>query len=1182
MPAKAPVITDEITPGFLLMQGNRLELLQQVLIDWLKQHPLAPLETETFLVQSNGMAQWLRLGLARPRAAQGGGLGVATGIDMILPARLQWQCYRAVLGEALVPAEAPLDKDRLVWRLMRLLPNLIHTPVFLPLRHYISADQQPDSRRLYQLALRLADQFDQYQVYRADWLDHWQKGHDDLPVLETVLPEDQRWQPALWRAVLADIREHRGANDAGPMAAGRADLLTTFRQAAAEQHTLPAGIPRRIIVFGLSSIAPQVLEVLAVASRWSQVIVCFMNPCEYYWGDIIDGHQLFTRGYRGQRHRKPASEEASHPLLAAWGRQGRDLMRLLDLFEENAQLAANPLTVTPFESPIADSAKPSLLTLIQDDILHLRTADELRALDRKLAPHQDHSLRFHIAHSPLREVEILHDQLLAAFEADATLKPTDIIVMVPDMGLYAPAISAIFGRFDRDDPQHIPFSISDQAAQGQIALVNALEHLLKLPTSRLLRSELLDLLGSPLLLARFDLSETDLPTLHDWIDSSGIRWGLDAAHREAFGVPPGMVQNTWGFGLNRLLLGYLSGDENAIWAGTEPHPVMDGTGAALVGKLAQLVERLDVYTRRLAEKHTPTEWVALLRELMADFFAVSDTQNHSDSSEIQIEIDTLARLYNELDLWLADCAHAGFDETLDIETVRHAWLNRLEPHRLHQRFIVGGVNFATLMPMRAIPYRHITLLGMDDANYPRRQPPNDFDLMNGRYRPGDRARREDDRYLFLEALLAARERLTISWVGRNINNNKTRPASVLVSQLRDYLDQFWATSSPLTCSEIQTTEHPLHPFSRRYFSADDTDLFTYANDWRMAHDNTQGSQNTKLPIWRPENPLTLKALSEFLRAPSQTLLTARFGIQLNDITAEQEDHEPFALDDLQLWQIKKEINDRVRHLLAIYRKKTRQTTPPPIEQITALIVNQYRLARLGGRLPVISPAFEHSEFLPLVDQWQRWLELNRRFCQTTAVSPLIHLQSDQGIEFESSVLDVFSSKTPMATGSMARLTFIEGKLHHGQDIKWHKCVAHWPAHLLAQMTHGAVETYLISETGNLCFTPIEKKVAKQHLMTLLDAWFDAVQAPYPLACKTALCWLAQQETQENPDLALKKARECYEGNRNVAGEITNHPALARIWPDFSTIIAARSSRQAQFTELSQIIYAPIKQAIEPR
>ncbi|MBN2872743.1 MAG: exodeoxyribonuclease V subunit gamma, partial [Halothiobacillaceae bacterium] len=159
-----------ITPGFIVLQGNRLEGLRDLLVEWLRLAPLEPLEDERILVQSNGMAQWLRLALGRSRREDGaGGLGIATAMDLLLPARLQWQCYRAVLGRQNVLHEAPLDKARLTWRLLRLLrdPAIRADPVFEPLAHYIVDDEH----RAYQLAARLSDQFDQYQVYRADWLE---------------------------------------------------------------------------------------------------------------------------------------------------------------------------------------------------------------------------------------------------------------------------------------------------------------------------------------------------------------------------------------------------------------------------------------------------------------------------------------------------------------------------------------------------------------------------------------------------------------------------------------------------------------------------------------------------------------------------------------------------------------------------------------------------------------------------------------------------------------------------------------------------------------------------------------------------------------------------------------------------------------------------------------------------
>ncbi|MGC8697054.1 MAG: exodeoxyribonuclease V subunit gamma, partial [Halothiobacillus sp.] len=718
-----------LTPGFILLQSNRLEVLRQLLIDWLKTAPLAPLENETVLVQSNGMAQWLKLGMASARTPSGGGLGIATGIETIFPARLQWQCYRAILGAEAVPQDSPLDKNLLVWRLMRLLPAQLNTPEFRPLRHYIHTNDAPhghlDERRLYQLSLRLADQFDQYQVYRADWLLHWQQGHSTLPPSgltqhNTPLDAEQQWQPRLWQAIIADIKAEQPEDNSTELF-GRAGVHQGFVQAANQHTQPPAGLPRRIIVFGLSAIAPQILDVLAVIARWSQVIVCLQNPCQHYWGDLIDGHQLFATAYRGhppRKHTPPTNPEElhtqAHPLLAAWGRQGRDLMRLLDAFEDQISTfeSTRNLSLAAFESPCPASAPPSVLAQIQDDILELRNPTELQTQRRQLSPSDTPSVQFHIAHSPLREVEILHDQLLDALQKDASLNPTDIIVMVPDMAVYAPSIAAIFGRIDRQSPRYIPFSVADQATSQQAPLLGALNQLLSLPHARIGRSEMLDLLAIPRLRTRFRIKEADLPTLHTWINEAGIRWGIDAAHRERFGLPTGIAQNTWIFGLNRLLLGYLSGDDQAIWQGIDPYPAMDASSSALIGHLADLIEQINRYTHRLAQTTTPQDWYHILHSLMSDFFSdPSELNTEQQEPLIDDDLETHERLIAGLARWLSDCQAAHFNQPITIDTVRHAWLDCLEPHRLQQRFLVGGVNFATLMPMRAIPYRHVYLLG---------------------------------------------------------------------------------------------------------------------------------------------------------------------------------------------------------------------------------------------------------------------------------------------------------------------------------------------------------------------------------------------------------------------------------------------------------------------------------------
>jgi exodeoxyribonuclease V gamma subunit len=133
--------------------------------------------------------------------------------------------------------------------------------------------------------------------------------------------------------------------------------------------------------------------------------------------------------------------------------------------------------------------------------------------------------------------------------------------------------------------------------------------------------------------------------------------------------------------------------------------------------------------------------------------------------------------------------------------------------------------------MRAIPFKAVCLLGMNDGDYPRRSPRADFDLMGlpGMSRPGDRSRRDDDRQLMLEALLSARQVLYVSWSGRSVRDNSEQPPSVLVSQLRDEIDLLWGKGT----AEGLTTVHPLQPFSRAYFEAG-SGLQTYAKEWRAA------------------------------------------------------------------------------------------------------------------------------------------------------------------------------------------------------------------------------------------------------------------------------------------------------------------------------------------------------------
>ena len=254
-----------------------------------------------------------------------------------------------------------------------------------------------------------------------------------------------------------------------------------------------------------------------------------------------------------------------NPLLAAWGKQGRDYIGLLYGYDRPEAYRHNFAEIDLFQDFVPPDRPGRLLQQVQQAILDLRPLPAADAAKSPLAA-DDRSISFQLAHSRQREVEILHDQLLLLFERLPDLRPRDIIVMTPDIDAYAPHIEAVFGNLPPEDARYIPFTIADNPDRASAPMLAAFEKLLQLPDLRLTVGDVLDLLDVPAVRARFGLAEADLPTLQRWIEGAGVRWGLSGAHRQGFDLPAGLEQNTWMFGLRRMLLGYAVGAGGALAA----------------------------------------------------------------------------------------------------------------------------------------------------------------------------------------------------------------------------------------------------------------------------------------------------------------------------------------------------------------------------------------------------------------------------------------------------------------------------------------------------------------------------------------------------------------------------------------------------------------------------------------
>ncbi|HBX55241.1 exodeoxyribonuclease V subunit gamma [Pseudomonas sp. UBA2684] len=814
--------------------------------------PFAPARV---VVPSQGMGRWLTLELARSQ-------GIAMQLEVQLPAKFVWDLSRLCLGQ--LPEQSAFSPSSLSWRLYDWLCEPAHLAEAPRLAHYLAGG---DERRRLSLAVKIADVLDQYLLYRDDWLAAWERNE----LLD--LGPDEAWQALLWRELTKDGHPHR--------ARLLEDLLRRLYDA-----TPIAGLPERLLVFGISSLPPHHMRVLEGLARHTQVVIFALNPCREAWGEIRDIRELARQPEAGP---EDWYLDVGHPLLASLGKQGRDF------FDSLFSLASvEGSQETGLYSEDDDLHDASLLQALQNDILRLRT----RQPDERLVLREDdRSLELHIAHSPLREVEILHDQLLARFAADPALTPDQVVVLTPDIERYAPYIEAVFAP--REGVPRIPFSLADRSLRAEIPLIEAFLNLLALPESRFAAEEILTGLEQPAIARRAGIEAEDLPLLRDWLREAGVRWGRDGAHREQLGLPADAAF-TWRQGLDRLLLGFaappqLAGLGAPLLGDSWPLDALEGGRAQLLGRLVAFVERLAALAQQLQRARSLSEWAESLQQLIDSLF---------DEREAG---DTLLLLSKACAALKEQGDASGVERPIELALIRQQLTAALEQGSAASGFLTGAVTFCTMVPMRSLPFRLVCLLGLDDGALPRRTPAAGFDLISQAPRRGDRARRLDDRYLLLETLLSARSGLYLSYVGRDPRSNAELPPSVLVSELLDVVDltAICAADGEKASARI-TQQHPLQPFAPGNFAGGQQAGF--AAPWFRAAQRLSQAAESPTPfasvLAEPDQdrpggaPLTLEPsqLIHCFKHPARYLLEQRLGLRLAEGEEALAGDEPFSVE----------------------------------------------------------------------------------------------------------------------------------------------------------------------------------------------------------------------------------------------------------------------------------------------
>lgn len=1134
-----------------IFKSNRMENLLQELLRVLGDMPENPMEPEWISVQSRGMKQWISLEMA-------GAKGICSNVNFIFARQavdLILNCFERQkdnTGQNNVP-----DTDCLFWSVMKNIGRLKDDKNFADIGKYLKDD--PSGLKLFQVSYKIAGLFDDYQIYRPFMIMDWQNGQ--LTRKEQAGSsgyEFRKWQAYLWNRCMDD----------NPVM-HTAFRLCRFLEEFDSENIDSSLLPGRVCFFGISSMPKIFLQVLEKISHLSDINLFLLTPSDQFFFDIRSEKMLdrihlmqFSNEYGGPYKavlREDLLEDlhyqTGNPLLSSLGQQAADFHFALESFDYHEPAGGRDMFLDPAGEIEKSGSIPSMLHTLQSDILNLVNRGNGNEYRPPVIDGSDRSITIHACHSPMREIQVLKDILHKEFEENHDLFPHDVVVMMPDIETYAPFIESVFNLENR-----LPYAISDRKKRSESESVEAFLKILSMKNSRLERNQVLDLLLYEPVAEKFNITLKEMSMIEIMVQGSGILWGKDGDHREKMGLP-GYDENTWIFGLKRLFMGMaMPESQDRPVCNVMPSVRFEGLELEVLGRFVQFVDVLFSILESLEGQKEIVVWCDILKNCCRALIA----RNYKNDEDIDFIIKTIEKIEKS-------SSEAGFEDKIIFNPVYAVLEKKLEQNISQGNFLSGSITFCNIMPMRSIPFKIVVMMGMDENSFPRKLTNPGFDLMKLFPEPCDKNERDEDRFLFLEALLCARSKLIITYTGQNIQDNSIMPCSGPVSELMDVMDKSFAFETGYAYHFF----HPLHPFSSEYFEPQSSfpsfskDNLKIARSVFLSREKKEnrfiragyegGGKKDAEPPGRPEavQEISMNDLIRFFKHPLKWYMTQILEIKIPEPAETAAVREPFSLKGLEHYSAGR------------FMIEKNQNYPDPDSENYI-----YQVLNGSGSLPYGKKGRQEYEKIKL--EADPIVEFIRQTADRKSLPSL-----NAGIDLDDARVHV--NLSDIRDDGLYAVNF--GKLNGSRMIEaWirHLCLNaagpdHYPKNSLL-VTRDAAD----KNRAGVIRMPDVKEKCTAYLGSLVNIFLNGRKAPFYFACETsraAVEFIMKNSLDLNSENLLKvfanyKVKDNWYGSRVMNGEFFD-PYISLCLKNNDLLSDPENPDALQFAGNSLSVYEPI-------
>ncbi len=846
--------------------SNDIEKLVNKLATNIKNNPVDLYQKDVVVIQTEGMSRWLSVKIAEKNK-------IFSNFDFFSPNNLLFELFKiaGIFNSGLY------DTNNLKWIIFNILGSNEFKSKFLSTYLYFENDRI----KQLQLATKVADLFDQYIIYRPDYIRLWNENKS--PQMNSYLAIHEKWQKWIW----LKIKEKIG-NNAIDKVQMRDALLEKFKDDIFIKK-VKSKFPR-ISLFGFSLFTLFHIEVFLNALKDIIDVEFYLtnpSPEDYWFKDIKEKTRVkLEKDYENTV--KELKLEVGNQLLMNQGRTAKDLYNMLFDIDDIFNVLDNESFVNP---PPSDT----LLHTIQNDIYYNINNTNRKSIPRELL--QDGTIQIVKNYTPVREVETLYNYILKQIEEN-DYKLKDIIVQTTNIDLYTPIIKAVFDNAE----VKIPYTIADRSYKGNDTLIGILKQLLSLQKDEFTSEDILQLLDYDIISSKFNITNTNV--IRTLVKNANIRHGISGSKEND------TLFVSWKYGLERILLSYAiksddllaspNGDYEVI-----PLDIVEGDYAQEGLKLKSFVDTLIYFIDLRTRPRKLSEW----REYIFDFI----------DKVLDIGDNTIIDLNYILDkLSFSNEVIGVLDDKLAYDVFFKAFIDSLYSNNRNGRFISGKITFCSMIPMRSIPYKVIAILGLNAKSFPRKQVDTSFDLIKYEYRVGDRNLKETDKYLFFETLLSAKEKLFLSYLGISSKDNSEMPPSLVVDELIEYI----SVKSEIDVSQTSLIiVHAIDNYNQVYYDKSKSDYYTYLNYGKEK--NKQGFQSIEKNNFQPDKFVNIKDLSTFFKNPIKWYFTRILNINYYENSILLPEAEIFELNNLEKHILREELlkNKNLKEYTNILKKK---------------------------------------------------------------------------------------------------------------------------------------------------------------------------------------------------------------------------------------------------------------------